>query len=258
MKIHPAADIFPRMGEEEYRQFKADIAANGMREPVWIYDGMVLDGRHRLRACEELGIEPSFREYAGDDPAGFVVSLNLHRRHLDASQRAMVAAKLATLGQGRPELNSPIGLFTQPEAAELLNVGLNSVKRARTVLEDGAPELIEAVERGEIAVSAAAKLAKPPKAAKTNPAGKAPRRIIEVEAPDMADELAEARKTIVELAEENESLCLSAMPETELMAKVRALEAELRVTRQQRDAYMRENAELKRHNAALQRQIKKL
>ena len=76
-------------------------------------------------------------------------------------------------------------------------------------------------------------------------------------APDLADELAEARKTIVELAEENESLCLSAMPETELMAKVRALEAELRVTRQQRDAYMRENAELKRHNAALQRKLKK-
>ena len=80
----------------------------------------------------------------------------------------------------------------------------------------------------------------------------------QAEAPDLADELAEARKTIDELAQENESLCLSAMPESELMAKVKKLEAELRVTRSQRDAYMKECGELKRQNASLQRQIKKL
>lgn len=108
-------------------------------------------------ACNELGIEPSFREYAGDDPAGFVVSLNLHRRHLDTSQRAMVAAKLATLPKGANQ-HSPIGESskTQAEAAEMLNVGKRSVERARIVLDEGTPELIEAVEQGEIAVSAAA------------------------------------------------------------------------------------------------------
>lgn len=82
------------------------------------------------------------------------------------------------------------------------------------------------------------------------------RRIIE--APDLEDELSEARKTIAELAEENESLCLSAMPETEHIAKIKGLELELNATRQARDALMAENAALKRQCTALQRKIKAL
>lgn len=86
----------------------------------------------------------------------FVVSLNLHRRHLDESQRAMVAAKLATMNRGRPAENASIEAFTQRQAAELLNVSRPSVQRAREVLDNGTPELVAAVERGEVSVSAAA------------------------------------------------------------------------------------------------------
>lgn len=167
MQMHPAAEIFPRMTPEDFERFKADISANGLREPVWLYEGLVLDGRHRMMACEELGIEPSFREYTGDDPAGFVVSLNLHRRHLDTSQRAMVAARLANLSHGqRADYLQAERQFclsvTQSDAAELLNVGERSVRSARTVLNEGVPELIEAVEQGEVAVSAAAEIANLP------------------------------------------------------------------------------------------------
>jgi hypothetical protein len=74
---------------------------------------------------------------------------------LDESQRAIAAARLATLGVGRPTI-SPIGeIKTQTAAAALLNVGKRSVERAREVLDEGAPELIEAVERGRVSVSAA-------------------------------------------------------------------------------------------------------
>jgi hypothetical protein len=87
----------------------------------------------------------------------FVVSLNLHRRHLDASQRAQVADKLTTLKKGRP-LNTSKDVFTtQPQAAELLNVSLASVQRARKVRESGDKKLITAVESGEVTVTAAAK-----------------------------------------------------------------------------------------------------
>lgn len=98
------------------------------------------------------------------EPVGFVVSLNLKRRHLSESQRAMVAAKLANMEQGRPPENRPIGLFTseyppavsQAEAADMLNVGHRSVKRAKQVVDDGTPELVAAVESGAASVSAAA------------------------------------------------------------------------------------------------------
>ncbi len=166
MRVHPVADIFPRMTAAEYAALRDDIEANGQREPIWVFDGQIIDGRHRAQACEEIGIEPAVREYDGDESGlvGFVVSLNLHRRHLDESQRAMVGARLANLERGSNQ-HSPIGepSVTQAKAAELLNVGKRSVERAREVLDNGAPELVAAVERGEVSVSAAASVADAPK-----------------------------------------------------------------------------------------------
>ena len=85
--LHPAAEIFPVMDEAAFAALVADIAAQGQREPILILDGQVIDGRHRLRACEQLGLEPLVREVSADDgdPFGLVVSLNLHRRHLTES-----------------------------------------------------------------------------------------------------------------------------------------------------------------------------
>lgn len=158
MNIHPVAEIFPRMPAAEFEALKADISAHGLREPAWAKDGAIIDGRHRWRACEELGVECPVREYEGADLVAFVVSLNLRRRHLDESQRAMVAASLATLGRGR-QSNTPIGVFTQREAAELLNVAERSVQRAAAVRADGAPELVSAVQDGLVSVSAATEAA---------------------------------------------------------------------------------------------------
>jgi uncharacterized ParB-like nuclease family protein len=89
--LHPAAALFPAMDEAAFAALVADIAAHGQREPILILDGQVIDGRHRLRACEQLGLEPLVREIsaADGDPFCLVVSLNLHRRHLSESQRAM-------------------------------------------------------------------------------------------------------------------------------------------------------------------------
>jgi hypothetical protein len=69
----------------------------------------------------------------------------MHRRHLSESQRGMVAAKLANMPEGRPGETRPIGLVSQPEAATMLNVGLNTVKRAKSVMEHGTTELIQSV-----------------------------------------------------------------------------------------------------------------
>jgi len=157
LQFHPLADIFPLVEGAEFDELVADIREHGLHEPIVVYEDKILDGRNRYRACLAAGIDPTFTVYSGDDPVAYVVSLNLRRRHLSESQRAMVAAKLATLRDGqRSDLveGLPIG-----RASELLNVGERTVARAREVQEHGTPELVSAVERGAVSVSAAADVA---------------------------------------------------------------------------------------------------
>ena len=161
MKFHPCADIFPLMEGAEFEALIEDIKANGLRQPIVLCDEMILDGRNRWRACQKAKVEPKMKNWLGDDPLAFVISLNLTRRHLSESQRAMVTGKIATLKQGRPE-KGQICTLTIEQAAEKLNVSPRSAKSARAVLDSGTPELIEAVERDEIAVSVAADLAHAP------------------------------------------------------------------------------------------------
>src|SRR5262245_46596247 len=158
-KFHSLADLFPLMEGVEFDELVADIRAHGLRERVGGFEDMILDGRNRYRACQSVGIEPTFTVYQGDDPLAYVISANLRRRHLNEGQRALIAARLATFSHGGDRSKSPIGDLTQAEAAELLNVGKRSVERAGKVIDHGDPELISAVERGEASVSAAEEIA---------------------------------------------------------------------------------------------------
>ena len=164
-EFHPVADIFPAMSDAEFRELVEDIREHGQREPVWILeDKRVIDGKHRVKACVELGRSVEARVYHGSETSveAFVVSLNLKRRHLNDSQRAMVGNRLANLKQGdnQYKVDAPIGATTsQSDAAELLNISRRSVQRACVVLENGAPELIAAVDAGQVSVSAAAEVA---------------------------------------------------------------------------------------------------
>jgi hypothetical protein len=96
LPFHEIANLFPLLEGADFEALKKDIQAHGVREPVWTYQGKIIDGRNRARACAELGIEPPTREWDGNGSlADFVLSLNLHRRHLSPEQkRAIVAAML--------------------------------------------------------------------------------------------------------------------------------------------------------------------
>jgi N6-adenosine-specific RNA methylase IME4 len=189
---HPIASLFPLLTGAEFEEFVADVRGpHGVREKVWIYQGQILDGRNRARAAAAAGVPCPAREYVGDDPVGFVVSLNLKRRHLSESQRAMVAARLATLRDGqRADLveGLPIG-----RASQLLNVGERSVARAREVHESGAPELVEAVERGHVSVSAAADIASQPLDAQREIVARGEREILRAAAEIRARKTGERR-----------------------------------------------------------------
>lgn len=165
-RFHPLALLFPTMGADELAELTADIKAHGLREPIVVMpepDGRILDGRHRYLACERAGVAPHFRTFDGADAAAYVISANLRRRHLKESQRAMIAARLANLDEGRPPTTAQDYAVSQGQAAAMLGVSRRSVQSAKVVRDRGAPELIEAVEQGRISVNIAAQVAKKPR-----------------------------------------------------------------------------------------------
>ena len=169
MKPHPLSEIFPAMEGAEFSALVEDIRVHGLIQPLVMYQGKILDGRNRARACEKLGIKPKTTDYRGNDPLGYVLSLNLSRRHLSESQRAMVAAKIANLGHGQKKGDSRdaqicASAVTQKEAADSVKVSRRAVQDARKVVAKASPALRKAVERDEIPVSTAAKLVDEPKA----------------------------------------------------------------------------------------------
>jgi protein gp37/ParB-like chromosome segregation protein Spo0J len=98
--IHPAADLFPMVEGDELRELCADIKERGLQQPIIVWrDGTLLDGRNRLVACYRTNQEVVLETYEGEDPVQFSLSANLHRRHLNAGQRAFVALKVRELLQ---------------------------------------------------------------------------------------------------------------------------------------------------------------
>lgn len=167
-EFHRLANLFPLIEGQAYQDLMADVLRHGVREPVWLYEGQVLDGRNRYRAAQAMGVECPFREYEGQDATAFVVSINLHRRHLTESQRALVAAKLANLenGQKASSANLQSTAISQADAAEMLNVSTRTVASAKKIIDEAPQEVVQAVERGAMSVSLASKVAALPDADK--------------------------------------------------------------------------------------------
>jgi ParB-like chromosome segregation protein Spo0J len=161
LKPHPASEIFPLMTGKEFDELFNDIKLVGLREPIVLHEGMILDGRNRLRACERANIEPSFISFDGSDPLRFVISKNLIRRHLRDSQRAMIAADLATREVGWNRFNGS-NAPSQSEAAQLLRVSEQSLHRAIAVRKNGVPELKDALRSGDVSVNVAHAVARLP------------------------------------------------------------------------------------------------
>lgn len=168
MKNHPLSEIFPNMEGAEFAALVEDIRAHGQVQPLVMYQGKILDGRNRARACERIGIKPKTVDYRGTDPLGYVLSLNLSRRHLTDSQRAMVGARIANLKLGSNQHVTGEGGSRDPpsvsiaEAAKRSESSPGSVKRAKKVLDHGTKDLAKAVDDRKIDVATAAKLVDAP------------------------------------------------------------------------------------------------
>jgi ParB-like chromosome segregation protein Spo0J len=170
LKAHPLADVFPLMDGDAFEELKDRIGRNGLIHPITTFEGMILDGRNRKRACQELGIACPEKPYTGDDAAGYVWDENTARRHLTPSQIAMAAQALETLGWGQRqdyltgEASTGVSAhLTREQVAERTGASVKGLERAKRVRSLGVPEVAQAVEDGELALSAADRLVRKPK-----------------------------------------------------------------------------------------------
>lgn len=167
-EFHEYANIFPMLSKDELEELADDIKANGVKEPGMLYQGKILDGRNRYRACEKAGVEMWWEEVEDEktfDPLTHVLSKNLHRRHLDQSQRAMAAAKARDLFDARAKErqgkrtdlmdNCPECSTSRDEAGKAFRVSGKQVDRATKVIEAGCKRLVELVDANKVKVSLA-------------------------------------------------------------------------------------------------------
>lgn len=171
LAFHEAADIFP-LDEEHLDELAGDIRKNGQQVAIEIFDGQILDGRRRYLACKRIGIWPRSIEVDVADPIAYVLSLNLHRRHLSPTQLSMVGARAREIydrqakerQKRKPSNSVPVNLPEQKgdardHAAKAVGVSGKSVDFATKVLKDGTEALKAAVDADLIAISTAASYA---------------------------------------------------------------------------------------------------
>ncbi len=121
LELHPLCTLFPRLSGAEFNALRDDIKANGLRSPIVLHNGMILDGGNRYRACLDAGIEPSFKTFDGGNLVSFVLSANLHRRHMTAGQQAAIVAsaqdwaKAQTAGSNQHKAKAETGPATLPD-----------------------------------------------------------------------------------------------------------------------------------------------
>jgi ParB-like chromosome segregation protein Spo0J len=154
------------MGEAELEALADDIKEHGQQQPIVLFEGQVLDGRNRLKACEKAGALPQFIEHQGDDASALalVISLNSQRRDLTPAQRALTAARTWLLNG---DTTKP-GPRQKKELSESPTIGVKelcrqfrttdkTVLQARDLLQE-APDLAEQVQSGVLSLAAATEL----------------------------------------------------------------------------------------------------
>ena len=183
--VHPACAMLPMMSEASLAEMADDIATNGQQQAVILHRGLLLDGRNRLRACELAGVAPEIREWEGDDPVRWVLSLNFHRRHLTDSQKSIVGARaedllakrvtaraeapppppedgedMPTVVAEKPQSDKEIRRQARETAAAMVNVSEKAIARGRKLIDNAVPELVGAVARGTVTLTQATRVAK--------------------------------------------------------------------------------------------------
>ena len=212
LQLHPLCTLFPRMGRPELLELAADIVMNGQREPIITLDGMILDGGNRYQACIEAGVEPETMKFGAGNPVDYVLSANLHRRHLSAGQRAAIVSSCQNWAEAHPPHRTGEGCNSAPLTTKAnRSKASGASKRTQTKADKVAkadPTLAKDVAQGTVSLDAAvdavdAKAGKPARRAKPHATKPEP---VSDELAGLREANAEQGVAIKELLAENESM----------------------------------------------------
>ncbi len=265
-ELHPLCTLFPRMSGGEFSALVEDIRANGLRTPITLHDGLILDGGNRYRACIEAGVAPTFAQFDGASLVGFVLSANLHRRHMTAGQQAAIVASAQDWAKaqtvGNPQWCNVAPLQTVAGRAAESGASIRTQKSADKVARAD-PELAKAVGHGEVSLpKAVAQVAnKPPKPPK-------PKLLNEEESSRILEENARlieaaemAAKDSAETLADNESMAKIFEADDKLasaLAEIKRLRAEVDSQKWQINGAINKSNETLRRLKACQARCEKL
>jgi len=184
MKVHPAANLFPMMPDDELQELARDIAANGLIHPIIIDDQkQLIDGRNRMAACKIANVEPRFEQLNGHDALAYIVSANLQRRNLTKGQQAMLLAMIYPEGQHGRGKNAEAR-----KAVVSAGFSVERLKQARSVLRHS-QALAEGVIKRMISLDEALETVKEAQIQASSAEARLTR--LQAKAPDLAARVAE-------------------------------------------------------------------
>lgn len=154
LSVHPLAMMIPGMTDADFRRLEEDADARGIQEPLILFEGKVLDGRHRLLIAGSTGLPVQLTEFDGDEARAraFVWSVNVARRHLTVPQLALAAQRFGFIDAAKAEAPAAKRKW-QNVASEKLgrSVTPRTLERFDAVRLEAAPETVAKIETGEIA-----------------------------------------------------------------------------------------------------------
>lgn len=245
IELHPLCTLFPRMEGVDFQLLCDDIRDNGLREPITLCDGMILDGGNRFRACENAGIQPTFVEFSGSNIVSFVLSCNLHRRHLTPAQQAAIVssaqnwAVAASHGGYRASVLVNTRLDTVRDRAAQSGASVMTQRRADAVAKSS-PDVAKEVAQGKKTLSQAVREVAPEMAPRQ------PQREFQArehgaegsELERLRAELEEARENARELADSLQASMVLEEGQEATAAELKRLYALVTILESQRDQYM--------------------
>lgn len=273
LERHALSAAFPDMEEQHFDELVQSIKEHGQREPITLYQNKILDGWHRYRACELLQIGPMTTTFDGSDPVSFVLDLNIHRRHMTPSQKAMAVVtvntwaavgtnqkqtkgkKAKTDGQDSGTSGSATGrrLKTAKELATEAGVGTRTIERAKLVADEGDDDLKQKVIAGVVNLKEAVDLVrKVDPQPEEKPADPRPKLTIEKQKYDdlkaAFDQLQEDYDALRQNCKDlgDELAILKSIEQDEAAAKMRQMLADIKILTEQRDRWQNQCAEMQK------------